>query len=203
MDTGFWQKGFSADVAAAVPGYILGGVASFSVPWAFGTIVGLAALALEKSPSWPTYPNPMSDAEVGASLVLPYVAQTVAGKGGAAAILLVIFMSCTSIASAQMIATSSIISFDIAGTYFIKKPTDKQLIRWSHFGVVFTSLFISSLATAFQKGGVDMTWTLYMMGNVINPGCIPTMLALLWKRQTKLAAIVSPIFGMACGLSVW
>ncbi|KAJ4364024.1 hypothetical protein N0V83_009479 [Neocucurbitaria cava] len=157
MDTGFWQKGFSADVAAAVPGYILGGVASFSVPWAFGTIVGLAGLALEKSPSWPTYPNPMSDAEVGASLVLPYVAQTVAGKGGAAAILLVIFMSCTSIASAQMIATSSIISFDIAGTYFIKKPTDKQLIRWSHFGVVFTSLFISALATAFQKGGVDMT----------------------------------------------
>ncbi|CAO2649799.1 Nn.00g010910.m01.CDS01 [Neocucurbitaria sp. VM-36] len=203
MDTGFWQKGFSADVAAAVPGYILGGVASFSVPWAFGTVVGLAALALEKSPSWPTYPNMMSDEEVGASLVLPYVAQTVAGKGGAAAILLVIFMSCTSIASAQMIATSSIISFDIYGTYVNKRPTDKQLIRWSHIGVVFTSVFISSLATAFHRGGVDMTWTLYMMGNVINPGCIPTMFALLWKRQTRTAAIVSPIFGMACGLSVW
>ena len=203
MDTGFWQKGFSADVAAAVPGYILGGVASFSVPWAFGTVVGLAALALEKTPSWPTYPNPMTAEEVGASLVLPYVAQTVAGKGGAAAILLIIFMSCTSIASAQMIATSSIISFDIYGTYVNKRPSDKQLIRWSHFGVVFTSIFISSLATAFHAGGVDMTWTLYMMGNIINPGCIPTMLALLWKRQTRTAAIVSPIFGMACGLSVW
>ncbi|KAF1846190.1 SSS family solute:Na+ symporter [Cucurbitaria berberidis CBS 394.84] len=203
MDTGFWQKGFSADVAAAVPGYILGGIASFSVPWAFGTIVGLAALALEKAPSWPTYPNPMSSEEVGATLVLPYVAQAVAGKGGAAAILLVIFMSCTSIASAQMIATSSIISFDIYGTYVNKKPTDKELIRWSHIGVVFTSLFISSLATAFHRGGVDMTWTLYMMGNLINPGIFPTMFALLWKRQTKTAAIVSPIFGMACGLSVW
>jgi Na+/proline symporter len=41
MDTGFWQKGFSADVAAAVPGYILGGNAYFAIPWAFGTIVGL------------------------------------------------------------------------------------------------------------------------------------------------------------------
>ncbi|OAL57436.1 SSS family solute:Na+ symporter [Pyrenochaeta sp. DS3sAY3a] len=203
MDTGFWQKGFSADVAAAVPGYILGGIASFSVPWAFGTIVGLAALALEKTPSWPTYPNPMSPEEVSAGLVLPYVAQTVAGKGGAAAILLVIFMSCTSIASAQMIATSSIISFDIYGQYINPKPTDKELIRWSHFGVIFTSLFISSLATAFHRGGVDMTWTLYMMGNIINPGCIPTMLALLWKRQTKTAAIAAPVVGMACGLSVW
>jgi urea-proton symporter len=44
MDTGFWQKGFSADVAAAVPGYILGGNAYFAIPWAFGTIVGLGKL---------------------------------------------------------------------------------------------------------------------------------------------------------------
>jgi Na+/proline symporter len=92
MDTGFWQKGFSADVAATVPGYVLGGVASFSVPWCFGTIVGLAALALETTPAWPSYPNSMSPEEVSAGLVLPYVAQAVAGKGGAAAILLTIFM---------------------------------------------------------------------------------------------------------------
>lgn len=115
----------------------------------------------------------MSEADVGAGLVLPYVAQTVAGKGGAAALLLVIFMvcifpyqntayssyrgqSCTSIASAQMIATSSILSFDIYGTYFNKKATDKDLIRWSHIGVVATSIFISTIATAFHRGGVDM-----------------------------------------------
>lgn len=57
MDTGFWQKGFSADVVAAVPGYVLGGVASFSVPWTVGTICGLAAIALESTPAWPNYPN--------------------------------------------------------------------------------------------------------------------------------------------------
>ncbi|KAG9796326.1 urea active transporter-like protein, partial [Aureobasidium melanogenum] len=116
MDTGFWQKGFSADVAAAVPGYVLGGIASFSVPWCFGTIVGLAGLALEGTAAWPTYPRKMTAEEVSGGLVLPYVAQAVAGKAGAGAILLTIFMSCTSIASAQMIATSSIISFDIYGT---------------------------------------------------------------------------------------
>lgn len=41
MDTGFWQKGFSADIPAAVPGYIIGGNAYFAIPWAWGTIVGL------------------------------------------------------------------------------------------------------------------------------------------------------------------
>ncbi|KAL5338574.1 hypothetical protein BJX70DRAFT_408622 [Aspergillus crustosus] len=203
MDTGFWQKGFSADFAAAVPGYVLGGVASFSVPWAFGTIVGLAALALEKTPVWPTYPNAMTPGEVNVGLVLPYVAQAVAGKAGADAILVAIFMSTTSIASAQMIATSSIISFDIYGTYINKNPTNAQLLRWSHFGVVFSSLFISTLATAFHKGGVDMTWLLYMISLLTCPGVFPTCLALLWRRQTKQAAIAAPIVGMACGLAVW
>lgn len=49
--------GFSVDFAAAVPGYILGGNAAFSIPWAFGTIVGLAGLVLERTPSFPTYPR--------------------------------------------------------------------------------------------------------------------------------------------------
>ncbi|KAJ0423270.1 Sodium:solute symporter family-domain-containing protein [Aspergillus carlsbadensis] len=203
MDTGFWQKGFSADFAATVPGYILGGVASFSVPWAFGTIVGLAGLALEKTSGWPTFPNAMTPGEVNAGLVLPYVAQTVAGKAGAGAILVTIFMSTTSIASAQMIATSSIISFDIYGTYVNKAPTNAQLLRWSHIGVVFSSLFISTLATAFHKGGVDMTWLLYMIGLLTCPGVFPTCLALLWKGQTRAAAITAPIVGMASGLAVW
>ncbi|CAM1510940.1 Fc.00g084530.m01.CDS01 [Cosmosporella sp. VM-42] len=105
MDTGFWQKGFSADIAAAVPGYVLGGVASFSVPWTVGTVVGLAAIALERTPAWPIYPRLMSPEEVSSGLVLPFVAQAVAGKAGAAAFLVTIFMACTSIASAQMIAT--------------------------------------------------------------------------------------------------
>lgn len=102
-----------------------------------------------------------------------------------------------------MIATSSIISFDIYGTYINKTPTNKQLIRWSHIGVVSTSLVISTLATAFHYGGVDMTWLLYAIGNVINPGVFPTCFALFWKGQSRAAAIVSPIVGMVCGFAAW
>lgn len=109
----------------------------------------------------------------------------------------------TSIASAQLIAMSSIISFDIYGTYINTNPSDKQLIRWSHIGVVASSLFISTLATAFHLGGVDMTWLLYAIGNMINPGVFPTCFALLWKGQTQIAAITAPLVGMAAGISVW
>ncbi|KAH8650014.1 SSS family solute:Na+ symporter [Xylariales sp. PMI_506] len=203
MDTGFWQKGFSADVAAAVPGYVLGGVASFSVPWTVGTVVGLAAIALERTPIFPTYPRLMTTDEIQNGLVLPYVAQAVTGKVGAGLLVVVIFMASTSIASAQLIATSSIISFDIYGTYINKKPTNKQLIRWSHIGVIITTLVISTLATVFHLTGVNMTWLLYALGNMVNPGVFPTCFALFWKGQTRTAAIVSPIVGMICGFSAW
>jgi Na+/proline symporter len=109
----------------------------------------------------------MTQAEVAGGLVLPYAASAVAGTGGAVAILLILFMACTSVSSAQLIAVSSIISFDIYGTYFNKDPSDKDLIRWSHIGVIGCSLFISSFATALHKGGVDLNWTIYMLGIVI------------------------------------
>ncbi|KIW26206.1 uncharacterized protein PV07_09319 [Cladophialophora immunda] len=203
LDTGFWQKGFSAEVAAAVPGYILGGNAYFALPFAFGTIMGLGALVLEHTPAFPTYPRRMTAEEVGAGLVLPYVSQAIAGKGGAGAVLVIIFMSCTSVSSAQLIAMSSIFSFDVYGTYINKHATNRQLIRWSHIGVVGSALVSSTVATAFHEGGVDLNWLLYMLGILICPGTFPTAFALCWKKQTRLAAIVSPVVGTAAGLAVW
>jgi len=52
MDT-FWQKGFAADTAAAMPGYMLGGIAYFAVPWAVGTTAGLAAIGSRAARSFP------------------------------------------------------------------------------------------------------------------------------------------------------
>lgn len=62
---------------------------------------------------------------------------------------------------------SSIFSFDIYGTYINKSATDKQIIRASHIGVVGAALLVSALATAFHKGGVDLNWTIYMLGIVV------------------------------------
>jgi Na+/proline symporter len=55
------------------------------VPWVTATCMGLAGLALEGSPVWPTYPERMADVDVTAGLVLPNVAVAMLGKGGAVA----------------------------------------------------------------------------------------------------------------------
>lgn len=72
--------------------------------------------------------------------------------------LVIVFMSCTSVASAQLIAMSSIYAFDIYKTYINKKAQNAQIITQSHIGVVGSWLIVSSLATAFHKGGVDLNW---------------------------------------------
>jgi Na+/proline symporter len=127
-----------------------------------------------------TSPNPtnptntsnqrMTTTEVSNGLVLPYAAITIAGKGGAAAVLLITFMACTSTLSAQVIAVSSILSFDVYREYFKKKATDRDLIRASHFGVIFFAVFSAAFSTMLHYVGINLGWTLYMLGTS-SPTC--------------------------------
>lgn len=106
----------------------------------------------------------MTATEVTDGLVLPYAAMTIAGSGGAAAIVLITFMAVTSTLSAQVIAVSSILSFDVYREYFKKSATDHDLIRSSHFGVVFFAVFSAGFSTMLHYAGVNLGWTLYMLG---------------------------------------
>lgn len=203
MDTGFFAKAFSAAPHAVVPGYIVGGIAYFAIPWCLGTLMSFCALALEKQPFFPTYPRLMNASEISSGLVLPYAAVATAGRGGAVAVLLVVFMAVTSTISAQVISVSSIISFDIYRQYINREAKDRDAIRWSHIGVVGFGLFAAAFSTALHYGKVDLGWTLYMLGVLTCPGIFPTVFTILWKRQSKAAAVLSPLLGMATGIGVW
>lgn len=164
MDTGFLVKALSARPEAVVKGYVIGGIAYFAIPWALGTLMSFIALGLEGQKVFPTYPRRMTPTEISNGLVLPYSAVAIAGKGGAAGVLLITFMAVTSTLSAQVIAVSSIISFDIYRRYFNRKATDRDVIKWSHIGVVGFGLFSAAFSTALHYGNVDLGWTLYFLG---------------------------------------
>jgi urea-proton symporter len=42
-----------------------------------------------------------------------------------------------------------------------------------------------------------------MSGVLTCPGIFPTVLSILWHQQSKAAAIISPLLGMATGVAVW
>ncbi|CAK7903181.1 urea active transporter [[Candida] anglica] len=203
MDSSFWQKSFSADLKASVPAYILAAVMIFANVWSLGTIVGLANVILEGSPSFPTYPRKMTDYEVNSGFGLPYVLKALLGDKALGSLLLILYLAVTSTVSAQMISVSSIISFDIYKKYIKPEAKNHHLIRVSHIGVVVFGLFAAGFSVMLHFVGVDLTWMSYFYSMVICPGVVPLILSITWDRQTTLAAFVSPIVGMIAGISVW
>jgi Na+/proline symporter len=152
LDQAYWQRAIASQPSTAVRAYILGGIAWFAIPFGFSTTLGLAAAALTDHPSFPTYPNVPSAHEISSGLAAPYAAIALLGKNGAAALLIVLFMAVTSCASAELIATSSLLTFDVYKAYVQPKATPQQLIFVSHimicvFGVYVLSQSMSKFST--------------------------------------------------------
>ncbi|KAF3765190.1 Na+/solute symporter [Cryphonectria parasitica EP155] len=203
LDNGYYNKAIAASPVHALPGYILGGLSWFAIPWLTATTMGLSALALESNPRFPTYPDRMSDADVSAGLVLPYAAVALLGKGGAIATLLIIFMAVTSATSSELIAVSSIFTYDLYRTYFKPDASGNRLIWMSHCIVVGYAVFIASFSVGLFYAGISMGYLYLMMGVIISSAVLPATLTLTWAGLNKWAAALSPIFGLAFALIAW
>ena len=165
--------------------------------------MGLSARVIETLPVFPTYPGTFTADQVASGFVMPYTIKALLGSSGTVGMLLLLFMAVTSTVSSSMIAVSSIISFDVYRTYINPKATDKQVVKVSHLGVVFHGVFITGFALMLNYGGANISWVNYFSPILTCPGIFPLIFTLMWSRQSKLAAIVSPILGLASGVSIW
>lgn len=165
--------------------------------------MGLAGLALETSPAFPTFPLRMSAAEVSEGLVLPYAAVALLGQGGAVCTLLIVFMAVTSASSAELIAVSSIFTYDIYQTYIKPDASGRRLIYMSHCCVIGFGLAMAAFSTGLHYAGVSMGYLYLLMGVIISSAVLPATLTLMWKGQNKWAAMLSPPLGLCCSLIAW
>jgi len=202
-DNGYYNKAIAAHPVHALPGYVAGGLSWFAIPWLAATTMGLAALALETNPVFPTFPDRMDPADVSAGLVLPTAATALMGTGGAAASILLIFMAVTSAMSAELIAVSSIFTYDVYQTYFNPKASGKMLIKMSHACVIVYAILMASFSTGLHYIGISMGYLYLLMGVIISAAVLPAALTLLWKDQNWAAATFTPILGFACSLIAW
>lgn len=202
-DNGYYNKAIAASPVSALPGYVLGGLSWFAIPWLCATTMGLACLALESHESFPTFPLRMPDADVSAGLVLPNAAVALLGKGGAACTLLLIFMAVTSASSAELIAVSSIFTYDMYQTYVNPLATGRSLIWMSHVCVLAFGLLMAAFSIGLFKAGISMGYLYLLMGVIVSAAVLPASLTLLWRKQNKWAATLSPILGLACSLTAW
>lgn len=203
LDNGYWNKAIAASPAAALPGYVLGGLSWFAIPWLTATTMGLACLALEDNPIFPTYPNRMSAADVSAGLVLPNAAVALLGKSGAICALLLLFMAITSASSSELISVSSIFTYDIYKTYINPKAHGKSLIFVSHSCVFVFALALAGFSTGLYYIGISMGYLYLLMGVIISSAVLPAALSLLWSGQNWHAATFAPIGGFIFALIGW
>lgn len=114
-DQAYWQRAIASRPASCVKAYLLGGIAWFAIPFTFATTLGLAAVALQGDPDM----RVLSAADVSAGLPAPSAAAALLGKSGAAAMLVLLFLAVTSATSAELIAVSSVLTYDVYKVAFL------------------------------------------------------------------------------------
>ena len=203
LDQAYWQRAIASRPTTAVRAYILGGLAWYAIPFGFATTLGLAAVALTDSPTFPTYPNSMTQAQVSAGLSAPFAATALLGTGGAVALLIVLFMAVTSCASAELIAVSSILTFDVFKTYIKPAATPEQLITVAHIMIGVWGGVMAIFACIWNLIGIDLGWLFLVMGLLIGGAVFPVALAITWTGQTKVGALSGAVIGLCAGLAAW
>ena len=182
---------------------IQGGLAWFAIPFGFSTTLGLAAVALTDNPRFPTYPNPPSESDITAGLAAAYAASTLLGQSGAVALLIVLFMAVTSCASAELIAVSSLLTFDVYKVYITPSATPDRLIFISHVCICIFGLTMALFACIWNAIGIDLGWLFLVMGLLIGGAVFPTAFAITWAGQSRAGAISGCIAGLLLGLTAW
>ncbi|OAL21890.1 hypothetical protein AYO20_11291 [Fonsecaea nubica] len=203
LDQGYWQRAIASRPTTAVRGYIMGGFAWYAIPFGFATTLGLAAVALTDNPAYPTYPHKMTSSQISSGLSAPFGAAALLGKHGAVGLLITLFMAVTSSSSSELIATSSILTFDVYKVYIKPNATPKDLIFVSHVMICFFGLVMAAFACIWNAIGIDLGWLFLVMGLLIGGAVFPAAFAVTWKGQTRAGAISGALCGLAAGLTAW
>jgi SSS family transporter len=203
VDSQLFQKAIAADPAGALTGYTLGGLCWFTLPYALATTMGLACRALEITPEFPTYPERLSQEQLNAGLVLPISAYTLMGKGGAAAVLLMVFMACTAAYSCETVAVSSLWTYDIYKAYINPNATGKMLVFVTHAAVIVFSIAVIALAIGLGRANFDVSFITTCMGIIVNVCIIPMGCTLFWRKMSSCGMIIGTTLSTCISVSVW
>ncbi|XP_024022796.1 urea-proton symporter DUR3 [Morus notabilis] len=194
VDNGYWVSAIAARPSSTHKGYLLGGLVWFAVPFSLATSLGLGALALNL---------PITESEAGHGLVPPATAIALMGKGGAVLLLTMLFMAVTSAGSSELIAVSSLCTYDIYRTYINPDATGKKILQVSRYVIFVFGCFMGLLAVILNKVGVSLGWMYLAMGVLIGSAVLPIAFMLLWRKANAVGAISGAISGCVLGIVTW
>ncbi|KAF2096768.1 solute symporter family transporter [Rhizodiscina lignyota] len=199
-DQAYWQRAIASQPATAVKGYLLGSFAWYAIPFAMSTTLGLAAAAMQDTV---VFPYKLTTADINNGLDGPAAAIALMGKSGAALMVVLLFMAVTSSTSAESIACSSLITFDVYKAYINPLASTRRLLWVSILGLAIYGCLLASISCVFHSVGISLNWLIKILGCLLGGGSIPMACILLWKKTSTVAAVCSPIIGLTSGLIGW
>ena len=194
VDQSYWQSAIAASPASAHKGYLLGGLVWFTIPFALATSLGLAGNAL----------NVKLDAdEAGQGLVPPASASVMMGKGGGIFMIIMLFMAITSTGSAECIAVSSLVAYDIYREYWNPKATGADILRVSKIVIFAYGIIQGALAALLQNMGISIGWMYNFMGIMLGSAVWPVAMLVLDNRVSATGAMAGAIGGNIGSVIAW
>jgi SSS family transporter len=194
VDQSYWQSAIAARPASAAKGYLLGGLCWFAIPFSLATSLGLASTALLL---------PITATEAGNGLVPPAVAEHLLGDIGAVLILVMLFMAIVSTGSAESIAVSSLVSYDIYREYFNPEATGEDILKVSRIVIVVFGLFMGAFSILLDAIGLGLGWVYLFMGIIIGSAVIPLWNLMTWDKASGKGAVIAAWTGLILSVSSW
>ena len=194
VDQAYWQRAIAAKPSSTVKGFLIGGLCWFSIPFTLATTMGLTAIALGIQ---------LTPEQVQLGLTVPAAASVLLGEVGAIMVLVMLFMAVTSAGSAELIAVSSLLTYDVYRTYKNPKATGKQLLKVSRTVIVIFGLGMGALAALLLSMGLSLGFVYLAMGILIGSAVIPIALTIAWSKTTRAGAVSGALIGVVLALITW
>ena len=194
VDQAYWQRAIAAQPSSTVRGFLLGGMCWFSIPFTLATTMGLTAVALNVA---------LTPEQVQLGLTVPAAASVMMGPIGAIMVLVMLFMAVTSAGSAELIAVSSLLTYDVYRTYKNPNASGKQLLKVSRTVIVIFGLGMGVLAGILLGMGLSLGFVYLAMGILIGSAVIPIALTITWSKTTRAGAVAGALIGVMLSLLTW
>jgi hypothetical protein len=194
VDQSYWQSAIAAKPGAAHKGYILGGMCWFTIPFALATALGLAGNALNVA---------LTAGDAGNGLVPPASAIALFGPAGGILVMIQLTMAILSTGSAECIAVSSLLSYDVYRTYINPNATGTQILTFSRIFVVFWAIIMAIASIVLSTFGVGLGYVYNFMATALGSAVFPIACALYTDKLDKVFAIAAAILGCIIAIIVW
>ena len=173
VDQSYWQSAIAAKPGSAHKGYVLGGMVWFVIPFALATALGLSGNALNVA---------ITPADANNGLVPPAAAIGLLGPSGGTAIIVMLTMAILSTGSAECIAVSSLMSYDIYRTYFNPEASGSQILKISRVFVLAWALVMAIASIVLSTFDIGLGFVYNFMATVLGSAVFPVACSIYTDR---------------------